>query len=64
MSEPPQNPARFRYVRVSSLDQNPERQLEGIKLDKVFTDKASAKAMLSAFAQFERRSSRKDSGKG
>jgi triose/dihydroxyacetone kinase / FAD-AMP lyase (cyclizing) len=31
------------YVRVSLLDQNPERQLDGIKLDKVFTDKASAK---------------------
>jgi len=28
---------------VSSLDQNPERQLDGIALDKVFTDKASAK---------------------
>jgi DNA invertase Pin-like site-specific DNA recombinase len=45
---------RIGYVRVSSLDQNPERQLDGIKLDKVFTDKASAKAMLSVFAQFER----------
>lgn len=31
------------YIRVSTLDQNPERQLEGIKLDKVFTDKASGK---------------------
>lgn len=31
------------YVRVSSFDQNPDRQLEGIKLDKVFTDKASGK---------------------
>jgi DNA invertase Pin-like site-specific DNA recombinase len=31
------------YVRVSSLDQNHERQLEGIKLDKCFTDKASGK---------------------
>ena len=31
------------YVRVSLLDQNPERQLDGIRLDKVFTDKASAK---------------------
>jgi DNA invertase Pin-like site-specific DNA recombinase len=34
---------RIGYIRVSSLDQNPERQLDGIKLDKVFTDKASAK---------------------
>lgn len=31
------------YVRVSSLDQNTERQLDGIKLAKVFTDKASGK---------------------
>jgi DNA invertase Pin-like site-specific DNA recombinase len=31
------------YVRVSSEDQNPERQLEGIKLDKLFIDKASGK---------------------
>ncbi|SAS13025.1 TnpR resolvase [Klebsiella pneumoniae] len=32
-----------RYVRVSSFDQNPERQLEQIQVDKVFTDKASGK---------------------
>jgi DNA invertase Pin-like site-specific DNA recombinase len=31
------------YRRVSSLDQNSERQLEGVNLDKVFTDKASGK---------------------
>lgn len=31
------------YVRVSSLDQNQVRQLDGINLDKVFTDKASGK---------------------
>lgn len=31
------------YVRVSTLDQNTERQLEGMTLDKVFTDKASGK---------------------
>ena len=31
------------YIRVSSLDQNAERQLDGIHLDKVFTDKASGK---------------------
>ena len=31
------------YVRVSSFDQNPERQLEGIELDKKFTEKASGK---------------------
>ena len=31
------------YRRVSTFDQNTERQLEGVKLDKVFTDKASGK---------------------
>ena len=31
------------YIRVSSLDQNTERQLDGLKLDKVFIDKASGK---------------------
>jgi len=31
------------YIRVSSIDQNTERQLEGVKLDKVFTDRASGK---------------------
>ena len=34
---------RIGYVRVSSFDQNPERQLENISLHKVFTDKASGK---------------------
>ena len=34
---------RIGYVRVSSFDQNPERQLEGIQVDRVFTDKASGK---------------------
>jgi DNA invertase Pin-like site-specific DNA recombinase len=31
------------YLRVSSLDQNEVRQLEGLALDKRFTDKASGK---------------------
>ena len=31
------------YVRVSTYDQNPDRQLEGIETDKIFTDKASGK---------------------
>src|SRR5215469_4425942 len=31
------------YRRVSSVDQNETRQLEGVELDKVFTDKASGK---------------------
>jgi DNA invertase Pin-like site-specific DNA recombinase len=30
-------------VRVSSLDQNEIRQLEGVELDETFTDKASGK---------------------
>jgi len=34
---------RVGYRRVSSLDQSTERQLDGIELDKVFTDKASGK---------------------
>jgi DNA invertase Pin-like site-specific DNA recombinase len=34
---------RIGYVRVSSLDQNPDRQLEQLKVDRVFTDKASGK---------------------
>lgn len=31
------------YLRVSSVDQNTDRQLADIQLDKVFTDKASGK---------------------
>lgn len=31
------------YVRVSSVDQNDARQLDGLALDKIFTDKASGK---------------------
>ena len=34
---------RIGYVRVSSADQNDARQLDGVKLDKIFTDKASGK---------------------
>ncbi len=34
---------RIGYIRVSSLDQHVERQLEGIEVDKTFTDKASGK---------------------
>jgi DNA invertase Pin-like site-specific DNA recombinase len=36
---------RIGYIRVSSFDQNPERQLEQVPLDRVFTDKASGKDM-------------------
>ena len=31
------------YVRVSSVDQNDARQLDGLALDKIFTDKASGR---------------------
>jgi hypothetical protein len=31
------------YVRVSTLDQRTDRQLDGVGLDRVFTDKASGK---------------------
>ena len=34
---------RVGYIRVSTFDQNPDRQLEGIEVDRVFTDHASGK---------------------
>jgi Resolvase, N terminal domain len=34
---------RVGYVRVSTLDQRTDRQLDGLALDRVFTDKASGK---------------------
>jgi DNA invertase Pin-like site-specific DNA recombinase len=34
---------RIGYVRVSTLDQNERRQLDGKVLDRVFTDKASGR---------------------
>ncbi|WP_163831140.1 recombinase family protein [Spartinivicinus ruber] len=34
---------RVGYIRVSTLDQSTERQLEGIELDHTFTDKASGR---------------------
>jgi DNA invertase Pin-like site-specific DNA recombinase len=34
---------RIGYVRVSSDDQNPERQLDGVELDRVFVERASGK---------------------
>ena len=37
------NGQRIGYIRVSTLDQHTERQLDGIELDKTFTDKASGK---------------------
>ena len=34
---------RIGYIRVSTLDQHTERQLDGIEVNKIFTDKASGK---------------------
>jgi DNA invertase Pin-like site-specific DNA recombinase len=34
---------RIGYIRVSSVDQSTIRQLDGVQLDKTFTDKASGK---------------------
>ncbi|TEQ60906.1 recombinase family protein [Pseudomonas aeruginosa] len=34
---------RIGYIRVSTLDQNPDRQLESVQVGKVFIDKASGK---------------------
>ena len=34
---------RVGYVRVSTLDQNVDRQLEGVALDRSFTDRVSGK---------------------
>jgi len=49
---------RIGYVRVSSLDQNPDRQLEQIQVDRIFTDKASGKDVdrpqLDALLRFAR----------
>ena len=49
---------RIGYVRVSSFDQNPGRQLESLALDRVFTDHASGKdtrrPQLSALLSFIR----------
>ncbi len=49
---------QVQYIRVSSLDQSFERQLEGMKLDQIFTDKASGKdtkrTQLEAMLKFAR----------
>jgi DNA invertase Pin-like site-specific DNA recombinase len=34
---------RIGYQRVSTVDQNTDRQLDGVQVDKMFTDKASGK---------------------
>lgn len=49
---------RVGYTRVSSLDQNPARQLDGIAVDRTFTDSASgrstARPQLGAMLAFVR----------
>jgi DNA invertase Pin-like site-specific DNA recombinase len=50
---------RIGYVRVSSYDQNPDRQLEHLDVDRVFTGGESPMAnlmlsVLGAAAQFKR----------
>jgi DNA invertase Pin-like site-specific DNA recombinase len=50
---------RIGYVRVSTVDQNVDRQLDGLVLDQIFTDKASGKdtsrPQLEALLKFARR---------
>jgi DNA invertase Pin-like site-specific DNA recombinase len=43
MAAAQQGGKRVGYIRVSSLDQHTDRQLDGVQIDKVFTDKASGK---------------------
>lgn len=49
---------RLGYVRVSSVGQHPDRQLDGLALDRLFTDHASGKdtqrPQLAALLQFAR----------
>ena len=52
------NGQRVGYIRVSSVGQNPERQLEGVEVDRVFTDTVSgastARPQLQALLAFVR----------
>lgn len=49
---------RVGYIRVSSLGQNPDRQLDGVEVDTLFTDTVSGKSaerpQLSAMLEFVR----------
>ncbi len=38
------NGQKIGYIRVSSADQNTERQLDGLAMDRIFTDKISGKS--------------------
>ncbi|MCF3937180.1 recombinase family protein [Gordonia tangerina] len=50
--------ARIGYIRVSTVEQNTARQLDGVELDKAFTDKASGRtrdrAQLEALMDYAR----------
>ena len=50
---------RIGYIRVSTVDQNTVRQLDGVQLDEIFTDKASGKdtsrPQLEALLKFVRK---------
>ncbi len=54
---------RIGYIRVSSLDQNPERPLEQVQVDQQFTDKVSGKdtqqPALETLTSFVREATRK-----
>ncbi len=39
------NGQKIGYTRVSSNDQNPDRQLDRVELDRVFTDRVSGKSL-------------------
>ncbi|WP_449820726.1 recombinase family protein [Massilia orientalis] len=45
---------RIGYIRVSSFDQNPERQLDHVQVDKQFIDKASGKDTLRPQCRFQK----------
>ncbi|EIF4983417.1 TPA: recombinase family protein, partial [Escherichia coli] len=40
---------RIGYIRVSTFDQNPERQLEGVKVDRAFSGTVAKLAMRQPF---------------
>lgn len=52
------NGQRIGYIRVSTFEQHTDRQLDGVRLDKAFTDKVSGKDInrpeLEALLQFAR----------
>ncbi len=45
---------RIGYIRVSTFDQNTDRQLEGIQVDRIFTDKGIHREQLEILITFVR----------